>query len=202
MNRIVSPSVISQTSVLAAVLLCAQPALASDQFAVQPKAGFWQGSHQVLVNGQDLLGDLDALQQKMLANLPPEQRQLVASMLPKKQLKQSSECLTPAQVAQLTTPAQWLARARQQLPNCQLQLTGQTKNSVSVQGNCKNQRGYTGTVVGELQLVSDSLMKMQMRGQGQYQLAGVKASEQQGPVQFDLTAESRWQGSQCPQKGN
>lgn len=177
--------------------------LASETFAVTPKAGFWQGSHQVLVNGQDLLGELDALQQKMLASLPAEQRQLVAAMLPKKQLKQSSECLTAAQVSQLTTPQQWLSRARQLLPNCQLELTGHSRNSVSVQGNCQNQRGYTGTVAGQLQLVSDSLMNMQMRGTGQYQLAGapVQPAAQQGPVQFELTAQSRWQGSQCPAKG-
>ncbi len=181
-----------------ALLLCVSLSLplSATPFTVQPKAGYWQGQYQVLVNGQDLIAQLQQLQQGMLSKLPAEQRQLVAAMLPKTPSTAVAECLSQTQVEQLKTPEQWLQRARRLLPNCQLQLTGQQANGVSVSGNCKNQRGYTGTLQGQLQLVSAQQMQLNMSGQGQYQMAGLPAA-QQGPVQFNLRGTSRWLRAEC-----
>lgn len=181
-------------------LLTSLPLLATTNeqpFTVQPIAGYWQGQYQVLVNGQDLIAQLQQLQQGMLSKLPPEQRQLVAAMLPKTPATEVAECLSQTQVEQLKTPQQWLQRARQLLPNCQLQLTGQQANGVSVSGQCKNQRGYTGSLQGQLLLLTPRQMRLDLQGQGKYQLAGLPAA-QQGPVQFNLKGDSRWLRAECP----
>lgn len=164
---------------------------------LQPQAGFWRSQHQVLVNGQDMLQQMKSLQQQVLAAVPAEQRALVAGMMPKKDLSTAQECLTAAEVAMLKTPAQWLARAKQQLPRCQLQMTGSTPNSVSVKGQCQDQGGYTGTLQGTVTLKTPQWMQMQMQGTGRYKMP-LPGQAQNGDVQFKLHSDSRWQHASCP----
>lgn len=164
---------------------------------LQPQAGHWRSQHQVLVNGQDMLQQMKSLQQQVLAAVPAEQRALVAGMLPKKDLSTAQECLTAAEVAMLKTPAQWLARAKQQLPRCQLQMTGSTPNSVSVKGLCQDQGGYTGTLQGTVTLKTPQWMQMQMQGTGRYKMP-LPGQAQNGDVQFKLHSDSRWQSASCP----
>jgi len=164
---------------------------------LQPQIGHWRSQHQVLVNGQDILQQMQTLQQQVLAAVPAEQRQLLAGMMPKKDLRSAEECLTAAEVALLQTPEQWLARAQKDLPRCQLQLTGSSKNSVSVRGQCQDQAGYTGSVQGTVTLQSPQLMLMKMQGKGQYKMP-MPGQAQNGDVQFTLDSESRWQAARCP----
>lgn len=164
---------------------------------LQPQTGLWRSQHQVLVNGQDILKQMQTLQQQMLAAVPAEQRALVAGMMPKKDLSTAQECLTAAEVALLQTPEQWLAKARQQMPKCQLQLTGSTANSVSVKGQCQDQGGYTGSLAGTVTLKTAQWMQMQMQGTGRYKMP-MPGQAQNGDVQFNLTSDSRWQSASCP----
>lgn len=164
---------------------------------LQPQTGHWRSQHQVLVNGQDILQQMKALQQQMLAAVPAEQRALVAGMMPKKDLSTAQECLTATEVALLKTPEQWLARAKQQLPRCQLQLTGSTTNSVSVKGQCQDQGGYTGSLQGTVTLKTPQWMQMNMQGTGQYKMP-LPGQAQNGDVQFKLDSDSRWQSASCP----
>lgn len=164
---------------------------------LQPQTGHWRSQHQVLVNGQDILQQMKALQQQMLAAVPAEQRALVAGMMPKKDLSTAQECLTAAEVALLKTPEQWLARAKQQLPRCQLQLTGSTTNSVSVKGACQDQGGYTGSLQGTVTLKTPQWMQMNMQGTGQYKMP-LPGQAQNGDVKFTLSSDSRWQSASCP----
>lgn len=164
---------------------------------LQPQTGHWRSQHQVLVNGEDILKQMQALQSQVLAAVPAEQRALVAGMLPKKDLSTAQECLTAAEVALLKTPEQWLARAKQQLPRCQLQLTGSTPNSVSVTGQCQDQGGYTGSLQGTVTLKTPQLMQMNMQGTGRYKMP-MPGQAQNGDVQFKLSSESRWQSANCP----
>ena len=169
----------------------------SNASQLQPQTGLWHSQHQVLVNGQDILKQMKALQQQMLAAVPAEQRALVAGMMPKKDLSTAQECLTAAEVALLKTPEQWLARAKQQLPRCQLQLTGSTTNSVSVKGQCQDQGGYTGSLQGTVTLKTPQWMQMNMQGTGQYKMP-LPGQAQNGDVQFTLSSDSRWQSNSCP----
>lgn len=164
---------------------------------LQPQTGHWRSQHQVLVNGEDILQQMKALQQQMLAAVPAEQRALVAGMMPKKDLSTAQECLTAAEVALLKTPEQWLARAKQQLPRCQLQLTGSTTSSVSVKGQCQDQGGYTGSLQGTVTLKTPQWMQMNMQGTGQYKMP-LPGQAQNGNVQFKLDSDSRWQSASCP----
>ncbi len=164
---------------------------------LQPQTGLWHSQHQVLVNGQDILKQMKALQQQMLAAVPAEQRALVAGMMPKKDLSTAQECLTAAEVALLKTPEQWLARAKQQLPRCQLALTGSTTNSVSVKGQCQDQGSYTGSLQGTVTLKTPQWMQMNMQGTGQYKMP-MPGQTQNGDVQFTLSSDSRWQSNSCP----
>jgi hypothetical protein len=164
---------------------------------LQPQTGLWRSQHQVLVNGEDILKQMQALQSQVLAAVPAEQRALVAGMMPKKDLSTAQECLTAAEVALLKTPQQWLSRAKQQLPRCQLQLTGSTANSVSVKGQCQDQGGYTGSLQGTVTLKTPQLMQMNMQGTGRYKMP-LPGQAQNGDVQFKLSSESRWQSASCP----
>ena len=164
---------------------------------LQPQTGLWRSQHQVLVNGQDILQQMKALQQQMLAAVPAEQRALVAGMLPKKDLTTAQECLTAAEVALLQTPEQWLSRAKKDLPRCQLQLTGSTTNSVSVKGQCQDQGGYTGSLQGTVTLKTPQWMQMNMQGTGQYKMP-MPGQAQNGDVKFTLSSDSRWQSANCP----
>ncbi len=164
---------------------------------LQPQTGLWRSQHQVLVNGEDILQKMQALQSQVLAAVPAEQRALVAGMMPKKDLSSAQECLTAAEVALLKTPEQWLARAKQQLPRCQLQLTGSTTNSVSVKGQCQDQGGYTGSLQGTVTLKTAQWMQMNMQGTGRYKMP-LPGQAQNGDVQFKLHSDSRWQSASCP----
>ena len=164
---------------------------------LQPQTGHWRSQHQVLVNGEDILKQMQALQSQVLAAVPAEQRALVAGMMPKKDLSTAQECLTAAEVALLKTPEQWLTRAKQQLPRCQLQLTGSTPNSVSVKGQCQDQGGYTGSLQGTVTLKTPQWMQMNMQGTGRYKMP-LPGQAQNGDVQFKLSSESRWQSASCP----
>ena len=164
---------------------------------LQPQTGHWRSQHQVLVNGEDILKQMQALQSQVLAAVPAEQRALVAGMMPKKDLSTAQECLTAAEVALLKTPEQWLTRAKQQLPRCQLQLTGSTPNSVSVKGQCQDQGGYTGSLQGTVTLKTPQSMQMNMQGTGRYKMP-LPGQAQNGDVQFKLSSESRWQSASCP----
>ena len=164
---------------------------------LQPQTGHWRSQHQVLVNGEDILKQMQTLQSQVLAAVPAEQRALVAGMMPKKDLSTAQECLTAAEVALLKTPEQWLTRAKQQLPRCQLQLTGSTPNSVSVKGQCQDQGGYTGSLQGTVTLKTPQSMQMNMQGTGRYKMP-LPGQAQNGDVQFKLSSESRWQSASCP----
>lgn len=164
---------------------------------LQPQTGHWRSQHQVLVNGEDILKQMQTLQSQVLAAVPAEQRALVAGMMPKKDLSTAQECLTAAEVALLKTPEQWLTRAKQQLPRCQLQLTGSTPNSVSVKGQCQDQGGYTGSLQGTVTLKTPQWMQMNMQGTGRYKMP-LPGQAQNGDVQFKLSSESRWQSASCP----
>lgn len=164
---------------------------------LQPQTGHWRSQHQVLVNGEDILKQMQALQSQVLAAVPAEQRALVAGMMPKKDLSTAQECLTAAEVALLKTPEQWLSRAKKDLPRCQLQLTGSTPNSVSVKGQCQDQGGYTGSLQGTVTLKTSQWMQMNMQGTGRYKMP-LPGQAQNGDVQFKLSSESRWQSAHCP----
>lgn len=176
---------------------CLFCSLYSHASQLQPQTGLWRSQHQVLVNGQDILQQMKALQQQMLAAVPAEQRALVAGMMPKKDLSTAQECLTAAEVALLQTPEQWLNRAKKDLPRCQLQLTGSTANSVSVKGQCQDQGGYTGSLQGTVTLKTPQWMQMNMQGTGQYKMP-LPGQAQNGDVQFQLSSDSRWQSASCP----
>ena len=164
---------------------------------LQLQTGHWRSQHQVLVNGEDILKQMQALQSQVLAAVPAEQRALVAGMMPKKDLSTAQECLTAAEVALLKTPEQWLSRAKKDLPRCQLQLTGSTPNSVSVKGQCQDQGGYTGSLQGTVTLKTPQWMQMNMQGTGRYKMP-LPGQAQNGDVQFKLSSESRWQSASCP----
>jgi len=46
-------------------------------------------------------------------------------------------------------------------------------------------------------LLTPCQMRLDLQGQGKYQLAGLPAA-QQGPVQFNLKGDSRWLRAECP----
>lgn len=177
-------------------LLVLTPLLASAA-ELKPETGWWQSKNQVLVNGQDVLQQLNQLQQQMMAALPAEQRQMMAGMLPKQDLAVAHECVTAQEAELLQTPEQWLQRARQDMPNCNFRLTGQTGNSISVAGECRDQEGYHGSMAGTLTMLSSKKMRMDMQGKGKYKQP-LPGQAPDGDVNFQLKGESVWLSAECP----
>lgn len=176
----------------------------ADSIAPEPEPGLWRRESVTLINGQDLQLAIRNAQQQMLQTLPPEQRQMMASMMnPGGDPGVEMECISPQMARDLTDPQALLERVRDDMPECSMAINRASGSTLAIAGSCAGNQGYSGEMQGELTLVSSREMRSTFSGNGRMQMdAGQVPPALQGmtgnqPVTIEHTEVSTWLSEDC-----
>lgn len=166
-----------------------------------PEPGLWHSESTTLINGVDMQAKMREVRESMLANMPAEQRAMVEEMMGDAEDAGHQRCISADLAKQMTDPATLLADAQEQMPGCDLKVAKSADDSLEFSGDCANPDGFTGTMQGDMQMVSSKEIKSNFLGDGTYQLpeqaAGGLADELNGPVKVDHKETSKWVSSDC-----
>lgn len=182
-------------------LLLASAPLFAANIEPTPEPGLWHSESTTLINGVDMQAKMREVREAMLANMPAEQRAMVESMMDDSEDAGHQRCISADLAKQMTDPATLLADAQEQMPGCDLKVAKSADDSLEFSGECANPDGFTGTMQGDMQMVSSREIKSNFRGDGTYQLpeqaAGGLAEQLNGPVKVDHKEISKWVASDC-----
>jgi len=182
------------------LLLAATPLLASS-IEPTPEPGLWHSESTTLINGVDMQAKMREVRESMLANMPAEQRAMVEEMMGDAEDAGHQRCISADLAKQMTDPATLLADAQEQMPGCDLKVAKSADNSLEFSGDCANPEGFTGTMRGDMKMVSSREIKSNFLGDGNYQLpeqaATGLADKFNGPVKVEHKETSKWVSSDC-----
>ncbi len=165
--------------------LCAH----AEDFDVQPRAGLWQSEVQLLIDGKDILAEVRALQQQMMANLPESARNAPGmSDMMNGMDEDTLSCITKEQAQEAKSIDQWLNQVEQD--GCQVSETGRSKNSLALKVSCDGSAGFSGSYDGQLSVESEKAWTMTMRGKGTMGMGGPQ-------VEQDITVKGKWLSDDC-----
>ena len=186
---------------IACLLLTATAPLYAASITPTPEPGLWNSDSTTMINGVDMLKKMREAREAMLANMPAEQRAMVEQMMGDAEAAGHKRCITSELAQQMTDPDTLLADAQQQIPGCKLKVAKNADDRLEFSGECANTEGFTGTMQGELQMVSSREMRSTFRGDGTYQvseqLTGGLSEELNGPVKVEHRETSTWVASDC-----
>jgi len=158
--------------------------IVAEAFKAHPKAGLWQSDAQLLIDGVDVLAQMQALQEQMLARLPESARQEAKKSMGNDNLS----CISQAQAEEAKDIDKWLQQVSQE--GCQLQKTGETATSVDLTVQCDGSSGYSGQYSGKLVAKDDKSWTMTMNGKGTMS-GGSK------PVTQQISVTGTWLAADC-----
>ncbi|GAA6131292.1 DUF3617 domain-containing protein [Halopseudomonas sabulinigri] len=186
---------------ITSLLLIATPPLFAASIEPAPEPGLWHSESTTLINGVDLQAKMREARQAMLANMPAEQRAMVEEMMGSAEDAGHQRCISAELAEKMTDPEALLADAREQMPGCELKVKQSDDDRLEFSGDCANTDGFTGTMQGDMQMISSREIKSNFRGDGTYQLpeqaAGGLADKLNGPVKVDHQEISKWVASDC-----
>jgi len=174
----------------------AVPAAQAADFKVKPRPGLWKTETKVLINGVDMMAQIEATRKQMMANMPPEARARMEAAMPPTPQSEELECLTQAQIDKITDPVSWF-KEQEGLSNCAFEVTHQSAHKIQFKGTCKatgkGAESFSGTLSGEFSASSDTAWRMEMKGKGM--VPGPNGQPQS--VTQNVTSKGTWQKSDC-----
>lgn len=163
--------------------------LHAEDFNVQPRAGLWQSDVTLLIDGKDVLAEVRALQQQLMANLPQSARAAAGmdAMMGEMDTETLS-CITREQANQAKNIDQWIDQIAQE--GCQINETSRSSNSIALQIQCDGSAGFKGSYQGKLTVQSEKAWTMTMQGKGSLGMGGPQAQQ-------DITVSGKWVADDC-----
>ena len=176
----------------------------ADSISPEPESGLWRRESTTLVNGQDMQLAIRNAQQQMLETLPPEQREMMESMMnPGGDPGVEMECISPQMAKDLTNPDALLKRISEDMPDYSMAINKVSGSTLAIAGSCAGNEGYAGEMQGELTIVSRREMRSRFVGNGTMQMDASEAPPaMQGmagsqPVTIEHTEVSTWLSDDC-----
>ncbi|MEH6689304.1 MAG: DUF3617 family protein [Halopseudomonas sabulinigri] len=192
---------LTQHYLIASLLLTVTAPLFAASITPTPEPGLWNSDSTTMINGVDMLKKMRDARDAMLANMPAEQRAMIGQMMDDVEIAGEQRCITSALAKQMTDPDTLLADAQQQMPGCELKVTQNADDRLEFNGECVNTDGFTGTMQGDVQMVSSREMRSNFMGDGTYKvsehLTGGLSEELNGPVKIEHSETSKWVASDC-----
>lgn len=170
---------------ISAGILCASINVSAEQFNVQPRAGLWQSESQVLIDGVDVVAQVKAMQEQMMAQLPEEARQAAGLSAPS---QDDLTCLSQEQADAAQDVDQWLEQLSQE--GCQINKVSQTANSIEFKATCDGSSGVTGEYTGRMLAENSKSWSMTMQGMGSMGFGG-------NPVKQEISVSGKWLKDDC-----
>lgn len=178
--------------------------LHAQSISPQPETGLWRSEGTTLINGESLQEALRSAQEKMLKELPEEQRAMMRDAVgDPPEIGVDMECISAEDARNLTNPEKLIDSARRHMPECTLQAEEVSQSSLRVTGNCTGSEGFNGDLHGELTMVSPREMRTRFTGQGVMQLDAEQAPEHLQhvatgePVNIEHSEKSTWISADC-----
>lgn len=170
-----------------------------------PEPGLWRSEATTLVNGQDVIAAMREAQKQMLSSLPEEYRLAMEEMMGgTDDLAVEMQCITAEDASSLIDPASLMAEMREEMPNCNMQISQDGASRLRFTGHCEPgaDDGFVGDVQGELLMVSSREMRSSFTGKGRLNIdtddipPGMEGLES-GPLDIRQTEVSVWVSSDC-----
>ncbi|MCL5042948.1 MAG: DUF3617 domain-containing protein [Gammaproteobacteria bacterium] len=166
-----------------------------------PETGLWKVESTTLINGQDLMAAIRETQRAMLAQLPPEQRAMMESMMQQDADEEDYDCITESDLANFRNPESLMADIQRDMPGCTISLTESTGNRMAFTGTCDGADGFTGDMQGEIVMVSAREMRHSFSGKGTLDTPADELPPSMqgmsGTVQTEHTEVARWVAADC-----
>lgn len=168
---------------------------------ISPQPGLWLVESTTLINGVNLMDTIRAAQQQMLAELPPEYRDVVAQALEDPEdVGRDYQCIGADDIAVIMDPHAYLQRVNDEMPECRFNIVRTDGAMIRLAGNCDDADGFSGQFDGELRIVSPTEMRSLFFGQGRYlvdvDLPGIEIPDD-GKVEMRLEEKSVWVSADC-----
>lgn len=163
---------------------------------IQPKAGQWLVTTKTMVNGKDIGPQLALIKNQVAAFLSDKQKETLNRYDP----SQFTMCLSSSDAAMLSDPEKNLQAINDVLGQCDLQLTGQTANSMSFSGYCTaSTQGIEGEVTGQITYHSDTNVTAVIEGVGKLPMAVqlLLVGRSDSTVQLNNQFAAHWEQAQC-----
>lgn len=161
----------------------------AEAFNTQPRAGLWQSDVKLIIDGRDILAEVKAMQEQLMANLPASAREAMgkSGMMPNMN-NDTLSCITPQQAADAKDIDHWLGQASQE--GCDVQETDRSKNTVGIKVSCDGSGGYTGEYTGTLSVESEKSWSMTLQGKGTMGDGGPEVAQ-------DISVNGTWISDDC-----
>ncbi len=180
-------------------IAAALPAAHAQKLAPLPQAGLWEQQFRLVVDGQDVIAQMNAMREQVLAQLPPERRQQMEEALARHGAAAGSDgatarhCLTPRDVAQWSDPKQALARSLRGQRHCTAEVVSVVGSSVNFTGRCNDAHGLDGDFTGTYTQADPKHWTYTMQGRGRMPGGDPGAA----PVAIEGRGTGRWIGADC-----
>lgn len=175
--------------------------LSAQQLDTSPEPGLWISESTTLINGVDMQARMREMRTNMLNSLPPEQRAMAEEMLGAEEQVGERQCITADIAKTLTDPQALLRDARENMPNCDFEISQTSADALQFTGRCNDPDGFTGDMNGTIEMRSGTEMRSTFNGQGAYALPagllGPDVGASDGEVTLSHQQVSRWQSSDC-----
>ena len=166
-----------------------------------PDAGLWEIESTTLINGQDVVAAIKEVQRQALSQLPAEQRAMMEAMLQDDADERDTQCITEQDRANFRDVQSLLDATREDMPGCDITLTESGDNRLAFTGNCDGSDGFTGTMQGEIVMLSAREMRQTFSGKGVLDASvdelppGMQSMT--GEVTTEHTEIARWIAAEC-----
>ncbi|MEY1660874.1 DUF3617 domain-containing protein [Isoalcanivorax beigongshangi] len=191
MKHLLAPLLL--TSVLAA------PAFADDRLPHTPRAGLWEATVDMSVDGVpfDPLEALRGAREQLLQYLPPEQQAALSAALGE-QGQAPRVCLTKDNVANANTVEYWLEEFESEMDGCTFTSAGRNGATLKVTGQCDGQSGFKGQLDGTLNMPDDRSVNTVLQGKGEVRLEALgMPGASSGLRQYRIAVNSRFVQQDC-----
>lgn len=173
-------------TIVSASVLSSAAFVSAETFKVHPRAGLWQSDTTLLIDGVDVLAEVAAMQQQMMANLPESARE--AAGMNDMGASEDLTCITKEEAEAVHNVDDWLDQLSQD--GCQFNKTGETANTVTLKASCDGSGGFTGEYTGKLVSKDDKSWTMKMEGSGSMGPGGPSVSQ-------EFSVSSTWLSADC-----
>ena len=184
---------------LVSTLLLAQPCVSSaTNLQPTPKPGLWETETTTLINGENIMQQLEHMRSLLLLNMSESQREQAADLFDSAPPLIERACITRTLASTMTTPEAVMAQAQQRTPDCALDSQQSSANTLQFSGQCNDPASFVGDLHGEIRFVSSSEIRFSFQGNGNYRLPFSMQSAAHGEDDvISQTTISRWLSSDC-----
>ena len=179
-------------------LLVASLVSQAEGLSPTPEPGLWRTESTTLINGEDLQATIKAAQESFLESMPADQRDMMRQIMASQDEANAAdmECISATEANAMANPEAVLAKAREDMPDCQLTLESSSSDKLVFTGTCSGDEGYDGDMRGELTMQGSREMHTRFVGQGRMDVGDLPV-DGDGTVNIESSSVSRWVAADC-----